>query len=122
MAKVCRAFESSCKFDHTSGAFMGVEDIVLGFIRWAGCSKADGVSLSFALTFSANKLLSFAARKALRAKLPEVVSPMILAEMPDEVKTGLVHAIQSDEVSHPLPCVLHSSPSLPPSLLGTGCK
>ncbi len=78
---------------------MGSEDLVLNFLKLLGLSKGESVALSFALSFSNNKTLAMSGRRALRTKLPEIVSGSIFAEIPEDIRTNLVHVIQTDEVS-----------------------
>eukprot|EP00981_Chlorochromonas_danica_P009064 scaffold2470_cov158-Ochromonas_danica.AAC.4 len=93
ISKLCGAFESS---KSEPGSFP-TDDLVNNFLKWIGLNKGESVALAFALTFSSSKVLAFAARKALRAKLPEIAAPNHFNEIPDEIKQGLAHLIQKDE-------------------------
>lgn len=100
VTKLTSIFDSGLKFDSSINPIV-FEDIV-SFIslKLAGLSLGESVALAYCLCFSQNKVLNLSAKKALKTRMPEMRNQLQLAEVPEDIRMGILALVQNDEVGN----------------------
>jgi hypothetical protein len=94
-AKIVNAFDSAFKFETQ----ISLDDIVDAITKLSSLNFVESIALAYNLLFSHLKPISSSAKKFIVSKLSDFRISVQIAEIPDEIRTGLLAAIQADEVS-----------------------
>lgn len=95
LPKLLQSFESALKPD--SGIVL--DDAVDFFSKLCSLSVAESLSLSYCFLFAQSKGLVTSARRFIGGKIQEIRSQLIVGEITEDIRNGLVTVLQSDEVS-----------------------
>lgn len=94
-AKIVHAFDTAFKFETQ----ITLDDIVEAITKLSVLNFVESIVLGYSLLFSHLKPISTSAKRFIMARLSDFrISSIQIAEIPDEVRGGLMNFIQSDEV------------------------
>lgn len=102
VSQICQAFEGGNRRRVLQQNPQGLDDFIANVFKTIGLSPAMQVAVSYALTHSQFRTYSVSGLKTLKLALPNVVPSGSVAEIREEILSGVVKLILSVEVSSSL--------------------